>query len=125
MGINHRWVLFPKFNIFFLVIGSLKEPVAGWIDNLYGPTGALIGVGIGLIRTIQAVPEYKAEMVPADFVINCGLAAIYEVALIKSINDNKEIEETHLERDKFESEPLVYNFVSSPQSPITWSEYNN
>lgn len=100
----------------------MKEPVAGWIDNLYGPTGALVGVALGLIRAIRAVPECKAEMVPADFVINCGLAAVYNVALIKSVNDNKEIKETHLEQEEFENQAPVYNFVSSPESPITWSE---
>jgi len=25
------------------VIGTAKEPIKGWIDNLYGPTGVVVG----------------------------------------------------------------------------------
>lgn len=27
---------------FFPVVGTAKEPIAGWIDNVYGPTGVRI-----------------------------------------------------------------------------------
>lgn len=27
----------------FPVIGTSEEPIKGWIDNLYGPTGVVVG----------------------------------------------------------------------------------
>lgn len=78
-----RWFLqFFKFG-FVLVISTKKEPVAGWIDNLYGATGVLVGAGLGVMRSLQADPKVTAEMVPADYVINTALAAAWSVATVK------------------------------------------
>lgn len=33
----------------FAVISTAKEPIAGWIDNMYGPTGVSITLNIFLI----------------------------------------------------------------------------
>lgn len=66
-----------------LVIATVKEPVAGWIDNVYGATGALLGAALGLIRTIHGNPDNYADVVPADFVIHCCIAAAWNIANIK------------------------------------------
>lgn len=47
----------------------------GWVDNLNGPVGIIIGAGKGVIRTMLCNPEYNAEVVPVDLAIN-GLIAI-------------------------------------------------
>lgn len=71
------------FYTYFLVIGTVKEPVAGWIDNLYGATGVLLGAAVGLLRSLYGKKHNKAEMVPADYVVNSCLAATWDVATIK------------------------------------------
>lgn len=57
--------------------------MAGWIDNLYGATGVLVGACLGVMRSLQADPNVIAEMVPADYVINTTLAAAWDVATVK------------------------------------------
>ncbi|RZC36696.1 fatty acyl-CoA reductase -like, partial [Asbolus verrucosus] len=107
-----------------IVIASVKEPVAGWIDNLYGATGVLIGAAVGVLRSLCGRRENIAEMVPADYVVNCALASAWDIATMKSINDNKESKDQHSTREvKFEEEVPVYNFVSSVESAITWDIY--
>lgn len=59
------------------MIATEKEPVQGWINNLYGPTGVLVGAGIGLLRTLHCYPEKIGDMIPADYVINNIIAAAW------------------------------------------------
>lgn len=47
-----------------IVIPTLKEPVIGWIDNHFGPTGIILGVGAGLLRVIYVDEDIPAEIVP-------------------------------------------------------------
>lgn len=72
---------------------------------MYGPTGIIVGVGTGLLRVFHVVPENYAEIVPVDMCVNSLLASAWDVA--------------HQHYD----EPPVYNYVASPQNPITWSRY--
>lgn len=65
------------------MISTLAEPMAGWINNVYGATGVLLGVALGLIRCLYCKQENLADMVPADFVVNCALAAAWEVGTRK------------------------------------------
>lgn len=118
-----------------IVIPTYKEPVVGWIDNMYGPTGIIVGVGAGLLRVfygkkvctyikktvfviskiafLNEIPfwiktkDNHAELVPVDMCVNGILASAYDIA--------------HNYRNL--SEPPVYNYVASPQNPITWSDY--
>lgn len=60
------------------MIATNKEPVAGWIDNLYGPTGILVGACLGVIRSVRSKPDNIAELVPADYVVNCILASAWD-----------------------------------------------
>lgn len=90
-----------------IVIPTYKEPVVGWIDNMYGPTGIIVGVGAGLLRVFYGKKENHAELVPVDMCVNGILASAYDIA--------------HNYRNL--SEPPVYNYVASPQNPITWNDY--
>lgn len=90
-----------------IVIPTYKEPVVGWIDNMYGPTGIIVGVGAGLLRVFYGKKENHAELVPVDLCVNGILASAYDIA-----NNYRNL-----------SEPPVYNYVASPQNPITWSDY--
>lgn len=64
----------------FSVISTYREPAIGWVDNVYGPTGALVGGGAGLIRTMNIDENCTAELIPADLTVNALIATAWEVA---------------------------------------------
>ncbi|XP_066153695.1 fatty acyl-CoA reductase wat-like [Euwallacea fornicatus] len=107
-----------------IVVATAKEPVAGWINNVYGATGVLIGVAVGLLRSLYGNKNNKADMVPADYVINSCFASMWDVATMKSLNKNKEIEDPRCREHKLEQDIPIYNYVSSPQNPLTWDQFN-
>ncbi|VEN63880.1 unnamed protein product [Callosobruchus maculatus] len=106
-----------------IVIATVKEPVSGWIDNVYGATGVLLGVAMGLLRVLRCGKNNKADMVPADYVVNSCLAAAWDVASMKTLNNNKETQDQESREEKFDKEIPVYNFVCTPEQPITWDEF--
>lgn len=61
--------------ILFTVTPSLVEPVPGWVDNLNGPIGLMVGGAKGVIRSMLCNGKYRSEIVPVDIAIN-GLIAI-------------------------------------------------
>lgn len=63
-----------------IVTSSVKEPVVGWIDNLYGPTGVVAGVGTGVLRTMHCDKDIIANIVPVDMTVNALIAAAWDVA---------------------------------------------
>lgn len=103
-----------------IVLATSTEPVAGWIDNLYGATGVLLGAATGLIRSLHCNERNMADMVPADHVINTSIAAAWDIATAKKITKK---DESTTENTDSESEIPIYNYVSSPEKPITWHEY--
>jgi fatty acyl-CoA reductase len=62
------------------VVGTRKEPISGWIDNLYGPTGVFVGAGTGFIKTIHVDGTKDANIVPVDMAVNALIASAWEVA---------------------------------------------
>lgn len=90
-----------------IVIPTYKEPLNGWIDNMYGPTGIIIGVAAGLLRVLYIEKDNNAEIVPVDLCVNSLLASAYDIG-----NNSYE-------------EPPVYNYVTSPKNPITWTQYTD
>ncbi|XP_025837494.1 fatty acyl-CoA reductase wat isoform X2 [Agrilus planipennis] len=106
-----------------IVIGTVREPLEGWIDNLYGSTGVVIGAYTGLMRTLHCDPNTLADMVPADFVVNETLAATWDVGRkvrekkMKKGNGYKQTQE------EVNEAPKVFNCVSSVDNPITWKKY--
>lgn len=63
-----------------IVISTNQEPTPGWIDNIYGPTGACAGVAAGLIRVINADDNCVVELIPADMTINALISTAWDVA---------------------------------------------
>ncbi|KAL4711300.1 hypothetical protein ACJJTC_019141 [Scirpophaga incertulas] len=96
-----------------IVIATTKEPVAGWIDNVYGPTGVVVGAAVGLLHTLQCRPCAVADLVPGDMVVAGTLAAAARAA---DAPRNRE-EPPH------ELPPPIYNYVSSEQKPLTWERF--
>lgn len=88
-----------------IVIPTYLEPIQGWIDNMYGPTGIIIGVAAGLLRILQIHKENNAEIVPVDLCVNSLIATAYDIGI-----------------NTYE-EPPIYNYVTSPKNRITWEVY--
>ncbi|CAB3363817.1 Hypothetical predicted protein [Cloeon dipterum] len=91
-----------------IIIATWKEPVSGWIDNVYGPTGVVVGAGLGILRTLQADKEMVADLVPVDMAVSALIATAYDTAVSAR---------------KAGDEIPIYNYVSSPEKPITWGEF--
>ncbi|XP_063241800.1 putative fatty acyl-CoA reductase CG5065 isoform X3 [Bacillus rossius redtenbacheri] len=58
-----------------MVISTLKEPIMGWVDNMYGPIAIAIGVGLGMVRVIYSSEEVIMDIIPADMVTNCVIVS--------------------------------------------------
>lgn len=63
-----------------IVTSSAKEPVVGWIDNLYGPTGVVAGAGTGILRTMHCDEDINANIVPVDYTVNALIASVWDIA---------------------------------------------
>ncbi|XP_043286816.1 fatty acyl-CoA reductase wat-like [Venturia canescens] len=91
-----------------IVISTYQEPIRGWIDNMYGPTGVAAGAGTGLLRTLHCDGSMQANVVPGDMVVNALIASAWDIAEIKKTNCNSD-------------EIPIYNYVSK-DNPITFDE---
>lgn len=87
-----------------VVTAAWKEPIPGWVDNLNGPTGLLVGAGKGVIRTMHCNPQYEADIIPVDSTINSIILIAREVA----VNPK-----THIK---------VYNLTCDKENRISWGD---
>lgn len=71
-----------------MVLPTYDEPISGWIDNMYGPTGAGIGVSTGILRALYCTQNKIADMIPADYVINNIVVAAWDTAVTWLVNEN-------------------------------------
>lgn len=92
-----------------IVVSTYKEPVSGWIDNLYGPTGIAVGTVSGLLRVSLCDESKIADVVPVDTCISGLIAAAWDTSA------------QNFDR-KAENIP-IYNYVSSVENPMTWGEF--
>lgn len=91
-------------------MATFNEPVQGWVDNLYGMNGAIVGIGCGVLRVIQTGPDdMKNDVMPADFVVNGTLAAI------KYTVDRNAQEAPSTDPDRV----AIYHVTSSVDNPLT------
>nr|XP_033320820.1 putative fatty acyl-CoA reductase CG5065 [Megalopta genalis] len=88
-----------------IVTPAGKEPLNGWVDNLNGPVGLLVGAGKGVIRSMHCNAGYHAEVVPVDLAINALISIAHKTAIA----------------GKPKNMP-VYNITQSGVLPITWGE---
>ncbi|CAH0699593.1 unnamed protein product [Spodoptera exigua] len=87
-----------------IVAAAYKEPLPGWVDNLNGPTGLLVGAGKGVIRTMHCNENYEADVVPVDVTVNACIILGYLTGM---------------------EQPKKINFCNITQSqinPITWGQ---
>ncbi|XP_043645558.1 putative fatty acyl-CoA reductase CG5065 isoform X3 [Drosophila teissieri] len=89
-----------------IVSPSAYEPVPGWVDNLNGPTGLMVGAGKGVIRSMLIDTRHLSEVIPVDYAIN-GLCVIpYQFAKMT-------------ERP---TEVPVYNITCADHRKMQWGE---
>ncbi|XP_055317180.1 fatty acyl-CoA reductase wat-like [Sitodiplosis mosellana] len=94
-----------------IVISTYRDPVSGWIDNFYGPTGAIAGAGTGVIRTLRANPNAAANMVPVDLCVNGIIATAWNVG------------ERYAEKICPMTDIPVFNFCTAPTNQLTWGDF--
>jgi fatty acyl-CoA reductase len=51
----------------------------GWVDNLNGPIGLLVGGAKGVIRSMHCNGELKAEVIPVDMAINSIITIAWKI----------------------------------------------
>ncbi|XP_020294359.1 putative fatty acyl-CoA reductase CG5065 [Pseudomyrmex gracilis] len=88
-----------------IVCPSYEEPMPGWVDNLNGPTGLLVGAGKGVIRSMYCKANYNAEVIPVDFAINALIVNAWKVAT----------------QEKMKTIP-TFNLTQNNIKQITWGE---
>lgn len=66
------------------VISTYREPVRGWIDNVYGPIGMMVGAGTGVLHTHLLNLDNVIDMVPVDLVVNAVIASAWNIQAAKS-----------------------------------------
>ncbi|KAH8306477.1 hypothetical protein KR018_012423 [Drosophila ironensis] len=93
-----------------VIIASFKEPVAGWIDNLYGPIAVLYGAAFGVLRITRLNVKAQAGIVPVDFCVNMVLACAWHTAG---------------ENIGLRTEPTIYNLTPSDDNLITWGGFRD
>lgn len=62
------------------VTPAFREPIPGWVDNLNGPMGVMIGAGKGVIRSMLCSENNRAEVIPVDIAINALIVIAYKRA---------------------------------------------
>lgn len=97
-----------------IVTSSAHEPVVGWIDNLYGPTGVVAGAGTGVLRTMHCDRDINANIVPVDMTVNALITSAWDISRKHNATNNN---------DKEEEDVPIYNYVSSVENPLTWGEF--
>ncbi|XP_025194170.1 fatty acyl-CoA reductase wat-like [Melanaphis sacchari] len=101
-----------------MIVATSDEPIPGWINNIYGPTGVVAATGIGLMRCMRTDYTKIADIIPGDFVTNAILASAWEIH-----NQWKNYKNSSdLNKEKFV--PKIYNIVSSSSNPLTWGEFS-
>nr|CAI5836687.1 unnamed protein product [Callosobruchus analis] len=64
-----------------IVICTMTDPFPGWMDNFNGPVGILVASGKGVMRSVYADPQIRADYVPCDSVVKGMIMATWKKAL--------------------------------------------
>nr|WKE35581.1 alcohol forming fatty acyl CoA reductase [Paurocephala sauteri] len=109
-----------------IIISTYREPVRGWIDNVYGPVGMMVGMGTGVLHTSLIDIHKVTDMVPVDLVVNCIIASAWSIKSkaepVQAIESEKKTIEDEENSENSEG-PEIFNFISTAQNPITWHEF--
>ncbi|XP_050301950.1 putative fatty acyl-CoA reductase CG5065 [Anthonomus grandis grandis] len=70
-----------------IVISTMEDPVAGWIDNFNGPVGILVASGKGILRSVYTQPNLTADYIPVDLVIKGIIISTWAKAIEKNYEE--------------------------------------
>ncbi|KAH8236400.1 hypothetical protein KR026_000808 [Drosophila bipectinata] len=93
-----------------VIIASYKEPVSGWIDNLYGPIAVLHGASYGVLRITRLNVKAQAGIVPVDYCVNCILTCAWHTAVTSP---------------SLRKEPTIYALTPCEENLITWGGFRD
>ncbi|XP_061396164.1 fatty acyl-CoA reductase wat [Musca vetustissima] len=112
--VNHKAFHLPA-GIFRppIVMSTYQDPIPGWTDNLYGPSGLCTWSARGMVRCIYGNSKCKANMVPADYCVNAMISCAWDVA--------RRYELSKTEKDQRRELP-VYNYIFE-RNNLTWGQY--
>lgn len=74
-----------------VVVPSYQEPFPGWVDNLNGPAGLMLGAAKGVIRSMLLDGDLDAEVIPVDVAINTTILIAKHVASAPMKADEVEV----------------------------------
>lgn len=83
-------------------MSTYREPINGWTDNLNGISGLVLGIGVGLVRTMPIKFNLRTEVVPVDLCCNAIICSAWDVARFQY------------------KEPPIYNYVPSSNNSMNW-----
>ncbi|XP_045176166.1 fatty acyl-CoA reductase 1-like [Mercenaria mercenaria] len=66
-----------------IVGATYQEPIAGWVDNLNGPTGLFAAIGKGVLRIMKGDFSATADIIPVDLATNMLIAVGWYTAIHK------------------------------------------
>ncbi|CAF1642797.1 unnamed protein product, partial [Didymodactylos carnosus] len=53
----------------------------GWTDNYNGPSGLIIALGKGMLRTMLGNSNARADIIPVDIVVNMMISVAWYTAV--------------------------------------------
>ncbi|KAH8353833.1 hypothetical protein KR084_005275 [Drosophila pseudotakahashii] len=95
-----------------IIIAAHKEPISGWIDNMYGPMAILFGVARGVLRIATIDHKAEASLVPVDYCANMTLACTW-----------KTIEDGSGKRSPESPSPTIYQLAPKEENKLTHGEF--
>ncbi|ALC41205.1 CG17562 [Drosophila busckii] len=93
------------------IIATSKQPVSGWIDNIYGPIALIYGVAFGVLRVATAIDNGNFIVVPVDSCANMVLCSAWRTAA------------EFKERQQRRSPPTIYNYVPHESNMIQQRDF--
>ncbi|XP_017111227.1 fatty acyl-CoA reductase wat [Drosophila elegans] len=93
-----------------IIMSTYKEPLRGWVDNLFGPLALCFGGARGIMRVTTVDPKAKISIVPADFCVNVALACAWKTAQSSG----------HKQKAK---KPPIYTFAPSENNLLTYGNF--
>ncbi|OTF78459.1 hypothetical protein BLA29_002307 [Euroglyphus maynei] len=91
-----------------IVASTYREPLRGWMDKFFGYSGMYSLISTGIARSVIINLECKAEIIPADYVVNSLLiCAAYRASTM------------------FDYSKKVVHQTSCPENSITWQQMND
>ncbi|XP_064536696.1 fatty acyl-CoA reductase wat-like [Drosophila montana] len=85
-----------------------KEPISGWMDNMYGPLAVIRGMVYGVLRVVPVNVNAESNIVPVDGCANLVLSCAWRTAM----------EAAQRKEQITGNPPVIYNFAPSGENVV-------